>query len=53
MNKAKELLQDPNNKIIDIAEKVSFYEPYYFSHTFKKATEYSPKEYISLCQKEE
>jgi two-component system response regulator YesN len=52
MNKAKELLQNPENKIIDIAEKVGFFEPYYFSHTFKKATGYSPKEYRSLCQKE-
>jgi len=53
MNKAKELLQNKENKIIDIAERVGFFEPYYFSHTFKKATGYSPKEYRSLCLKEE
>ena len=53
INKAKELLQNPDNKIIDIAEKVGFFEPYYFSHTFKKATGYSPKEYRSLCKKGE
>ena len=52
INKAKELLQNPENKIIDIAEKVGFFEPYYFSHTFKKATGYSPKEYRIECQKE-
>lgn len=45
MEKAKELLKNPNMKIVDIAESVGFSEPYYFSHSFKKYQGVSPKEY--------
>ena len=45
MEKAKELLKNPNNKIVDIAESIGFSEPYYFSHSFKKYQGVSPKEY--------
>ena len=45
MEKAKELLKNPNMKIVDIAESIGFSEPYYFSHSFKKYQGVSPKEY--------
>ncbi len=45
MKKAIELLENSNIKIVEIAEKVGFTEPYYFSHSFKKYTGYSPKEF--------
>ncbi|HKM30395.1 MAG TPA: response regulator [Bacilli bacterium] len=45
MEKAKELLQNPNMKIVDVAEAVGYSEPYYFSHSFKKYQGVSPKEY--------
>ena len=52
-----EAMKDVRSQVVtlslDIAEKVGFFEPYYFSHTFKKATGYSPKEYRSLCKKGE
>lgn len=45
MEKAKELLKNPNLKIVDIAENIGFSEAYYFSHSFKKYQGVSPKEY--------
>ena len=45
MEKAKELLKNPNIKIVDVAEAVGYSEPYYFSHSFKKYQGVSPKEY--------
>ena len=45
MEKAKVLLLDPNNKIINIASQVGYSDPYYFSHCFKKAFKVSPVEY--------
>ena len=45
MEKAKELLDNPEMKILDIAEQLGYYDPYYFSHCFKKYTGSSPKEY--------
>lgn len=45
MEKAKELLKNPNIKIVEIAETVGYSEPYYFSHSFKKYQGVSPKEY--------
>lgn len=45
MNKAKEILLNTNNKIIEIAEIVGYNDPYYFSHSFKKHFGLSPKEY--------
>ena len=45
MEKAKVLLLDPNNKIINIASQVGYSDPYYFSHCFKKAFKESPVEY--------
>lgn len=32
-------------KIYEIAKKVGYHDPYYFSRIFKKSTNYSPKEY--------
>jgi len=45
MEKAKELLNNPEMKIIDIAEHLGYMDPYYFSHCFKKYTGVSPKEF--------
>ncbi|WP_026391367.1 response regulator transcription factor [Haploplasma modicum] len=45
MEKAKELLLNTPNKIIEIASLVGYNDPYYFSHSFKKHLGLSPKEY--------
>lgn len=45
MEKAKELLLNTPNKIIEIASFVGYNDPYYFSHSFKKHLGLSPKEY--------
>jgi two-component system response regulator YesN len=45
MEKAMELLRYSNEKIINISEAVGYNEVYYFSHSFKKFTTMSPKEY--------
>jgi len=45
MEKAEELLRYSNDKIITISEAVGYNEVYYFSHSFKRYTSMSPKEY--------
>lgn len=45
MNKAKELLRDPNVKIYEVAEQVGFQTAAYFAYLFKKATGMTPQGY--------
>ena len=45
MEKAKELLADPELRIIDIAERLGYNDSYYFSHCFKKHVGVPPKEF--------
>ncbi|MCF7926193.1 MAG: response regulator [Candidatus Izimaplasma sp.] len=45
MDKAKELLKTSDLKIVDISVKVGYKDVYYFSHSFKKVTGSSPREY--------
>lgn len=45
MEKAKQLLANPENKMLMIANEVGYEDPYYFSHCFKKYTGISPLEY--------
>jgi two-component system response regulator YesN len=45
MEHAKELLIRSHDKIINIATKCGYNEVYYFSHSFKKYTGLSPKQY--------
>ncbi|MGD9909695.1 MAG: helix-turn-helix transcriptional regulator [Candidatus Izemoplasmatales bacterium] len=45
MEKAKELLRTTNHKIIDISLMTGYNEVYYFSHSFKKYTGMSPKQF--------
>lgn len=45
MEKAKQLLRQTSLKNYEIAEKVGFTDPHYFSVAFKKMTGMSPKEY--------
>ncbi len=42
MEKAKELLRNPENKILSISTAVGYSDPYYFSHCFKKYTGETP-----------
>jgi two-component system response regulator YesN len=48
MNRAKLLLKDQNLKIVDVAEQLGFNNSYYFSHSFRKHTGLSPREYKSI-----
>lgn len=45
MEKAKQLLRQTDLKNYEIAEKVGFSDPHYFSVAFKKTTGMTPKEY--------
>jgi two-component system response regulator YesN len=45
IEKAKELLRLTNLKIVEVAKKVGYNDVYYFSHSFKKNTSMSPKEF--------
>lgn len=45
MQKAKELLLGTNLKLYEVAEKVGYTDPKYFSRRFKEATGYLPAEY--------
>ncbi|MNI91371.1 HTH-type transcriptional regulator YesS [compost metagenome] len=47
MEAAKELLRTTDLKAFEIAEKVGYQEPNYFSFSFKKHVGVSPKEYRS------
>lgn len=47
MEAAKELLRSTDLRALDIAEKVGYAEPNYFSFSFKKHVGMSPKEYRS------
>lgn len=42
---ATSLLTTSADKIVTIAKKVGYNDPYYFSHCFKKYTEKSPDEF--------
>ena len=52
LNKAKELLNDTNYKVYEIAEMVGIPNYRYFSFLFKNKTGYSPKEYATISLKE-
>ncbi|MBQ6968349.1 MAG: helix-turn-helix transcriptional regulator, partial [Lachnospiraceae bacterium] len=45
MDKAKELLSDPKNKIADISAKVGYSDGNYFGKSFKKTVGMTPGEY--------
>ena len=51
MEKAKELLSQTELKNYEIAEKVGFVDPHYFSIAFKKAAGMSPTEYARSMKK--
>jgi len=45
INHAKELLKYSDLKVVEVAKEVGYNDVYYFSHSFKKNTKMSPKEY--------
>lgn len=45
INKAKELLQNPNAMVTDIAYTVGFHDPSYFARTFRRFVGISPSRY--------
>jgi two-component system, response regulator YesN len=45
LEKAKQLLQDPNVKIYEVSEKTGFTDSQYFASKFKKHTGMTPSEY--------
>ncbi|KRE69730.1 response regulator [Paenibacillus sp. Soil750] len=45
MKKAKELLQDPTIKVYEVADRVGFQTPAYFTYQFKKNEGCTPQEY--------
>ena len=46
------LSAEPDVKIKDVAERVGFKEPYYFSKTFKKETGFWPSEYTAAVNEQ-
>lgn len=51
MQKAKELLENTDKKNYEIAERVGFNDPHYFSIAFKKVTGKTPTEYAKEMKK--
>lgn len=47
IEKAKELLRDSSMKVGEIAERIGYDNPHYFSRIFRKVTGYSPSEFKS------
>lgn len=45
IEEAKQLLADTDRKVAEIAERVGYHSPYYFSRAFKKVVGCSPKAY--------
>lgn len=45
MESAKDLLADPGCRLYEVAEKVGYEDPKYFSKTFKKVVGVTPREY--------
>ena len=45
MARAKDLLDDPRNKIVEVAGQVGYNDSNYFSKTFRKTFGMSPSEY--------
>lgn len=45
MERAKELLEDEDNKIIDIAERLGYADNHYFSKAFRTYYDISPSQY--------
>jgi len=45
VQKAKEILLGTNLKLYEVAEKVGYTDPKYFSRVFKEVTGYLPAEY--------
>lgn len=52
LNKSKELLEDPNSSISNVAQKVGYPDISYFSYFFKKNAGVSPREYKNNFVKE-
>ncbi len=48
IDKAKELLRYSDLKVVEVAKQVGYSDVYYFSHSFKKNTKVSPKEYRAI-----
>jgi len=46
---AKQLLRTGRFTVCEVAEKVGFSDPYYFSRTFKSVVYVSPREYLQQC----
>lgn len=53
MERAKELLEDENNKIIDIAERLGYADNHYFSKAFRTYYQISPSQYRKEFQNRE
>lgn len=51
MNRARELLVDTEESIVDIAEKTGFSNSNYFYRAFKASNGVTPKEYRTNCKK--
>ena len=48
---ARQLLDEGNLKVFEVAQRVGFEDTTYFSHVFKKYTGMSAKEYLTQAQR--
>lgn len=48
ISKAKEFLANPDTKVYEVAEKVGYQDPHYFSQIFKKLTGLTPAQYRNI-----
>jgi len=53
INRARKLLQDPNIKVYEVADKVGIQTPAYFTYLFKKLVGSTPQEYRDYHYSEE
>lgn len=53
MDKAKNMLNEPDARVYEVAVKLGYHDGRYFSQLFKRCTGMTPKEFQKRCDKYE